>query len=57
MSGSAVSARPCSERQSIFLIKETLCDYLIASVAQQLADLDQIEVKAKLFKKWGGGDQ
>ena len=45
--------RPFSARQSILLIKEILFDYLIASVAQNLADLAQIEVRAKLFKNGG----
>ena len=48
-------ARTCSARQSIFLIKEILFDYLIASVAQKLIVLAQNEVKAKLFKNDGGG--
>ena len=46
-------ARPCSARQSILLIKGILFDYLIASVAQKLTDLAQIEVRAKLFKNGG----
>ena len=46
-------ARPCNARQSILLIKEILFDYLITSVAQKLADLAQIEVRAKLFKNGG----
>ena len=37
-------ARPSSAHQSILLIKEMLFDYLIASVAQQLADLAQNQV-------------
>ena len=50
-------ARPCSARQSILLIKEILFDYLIASVAQKLTDLAQIEVRTKIFKNEGGCDQ
>ena len=47
-------ARPYSARQSIFLIKEILFDYLIASVAQKLSDLAKIEVNAKIFKSVRG---
>ena len=39
---------------TVLLIKEIIFDYLIASVAQKLADLAQIEGRAKLFKNgWG----
>ena len=55
LGGVAVSARarPRGARQSIFLIKEILFDYLIDSVAQKLTDLAQIEVEARLFKNGG----
>ena len=45
---------PCDAWQSILLIKEMLFDYLIASAAQKLADIAQIQVRAKLLVKWGG---
>ena len=50
----ARSARTYGACQSIFLIQEILFDYLIATAAQKLTDLAQIEVRAKLFKN---GDQ
>ena len=37
-------ASPCSQRQSILMMKEMLFDYLIAIVAQTFADVAQIEV-------------
>ena len=47
-------ARPHGGRQWILLTKEILFDYLIASVAQKLTDLAQIQLRAKLFKNGGG---
>ena len=41
-------ARPHGARESILLIKEILFDYLIASLAQKLAQIESVENHEKL---------